>query len=149
MKIYLISLISILSLFAYNSAPTTSAEQFTCGDTTDAFGVYITDANGVNVSGQVLNKQTPYTINIDMNNSLAPCGHNPAYVITGHWGLVPNYFATDSNCGDSTFPAFMGGVIPKGTMSWGIEVTPYGIDTVTGSLCLNYNHTHTITGTAN
>ena len=146
MKLYLISFLALLPLFGSHSTATAETQLFNC-TTTDAFAISVTDLNDVPVTGP-LSIQTSYKLKVDMNNLLAPCGTNPAYQVSNSWGVTIGP-ATDSSCGDATFWFTTGGVAPKGTMSWGVELTPIGVDQVAGGLCWNYSHSQTITGTAN
>ena len=144
MRVYLLSF--IVSLFSLgNISEETPA--FSCIDSTDAYALSIEDLSGNNVTGQVLDIQTTYKLIVDMNH--ANCFNNVAYEITSHWGMTLPALAKDASCGDVEFTFTLGGVAPKGTMSWGIEITPYGKDSVTGDYCLASHHAKTITGTAN
>ena len=145
MKIYLLSFVA--ALLTLGISPAVEEECFACLGTTDSFGVYITDMAGNNVSGQVLSKQTYYRVVVDMNHP--DCFKNTAYAITSLSGMTSSAMAKDATCGDVEFVVFINGVIPKGTMSWHIEITPYGDDSVTNDPCLATHHAKTLSGTAN
>ena len=147
MKIYLISLLTLLSFLNLNPEVSAEAECMYCGDTTDAYALFVTDLNDIPVTGP-LSIQTSYKLKIDMNSSLVSCSNNYAYQVINSWGVTIGP-ATDSSCGDATFYFTTGGVAPKGTMTWGVEVAPVGLDQVVGGLCTNLSHSNSITGTAN
>ena len=144
MRVYMLSfIIALISIDPVTEEIIVSS----CIDSTDSYALTIEDLSGNDITGQVLDIQTTYKLIIDMNH--ANCFNNVAYQITSHWGMTMTALAKDASCGDVEFTFTLGGVAAKGTMSWSIEVTPFGKDSVTGDYCLASHHAKTISGTAN